>query len=233
MNGIIIFKLLIIIHIFTSCHSNQKRDTDSIIEKNHDSNIEANSAKLLECKNLDTIIVHDKFVYQLLKTNLGDYELSWGKTDNMRVYPERFECWKNLDNEICDFTPKLERMTNDEIIIKVTTSTPSVQNCSPIEYKMILLPRSVKEKPYEIEFYLMTEKNYVVFSNGYDTLSVLNIKTKRSQSFELKPKPYFEFKTINSSIGSIKIINGELHFKYFIGTYEDYKYTKRSVKLNI
>ena len=77
------------------------------------------------------------------------------------------------------------------------------------------------------------ENNYIVYSNSYDTIAVMNLKTKKSQSFELNPKPYFEFKTIDYSLDSIQVINKKLKFKYLVGTHENYGYTKREMKLKI
>ena len=124
-------------------------------------------------------------------------------------------------------------ITEEKIIVKVPTATPSAGNCRPIEFKMIYLPVDQNEKPFEKECYFQIEKNYIVYSNCFDTIFVMNLQTKKEQFIELKPKPYFEFKTIESSVNSIKIEQKELRFRYLIGTHENYNYTERKMKLKI
>lgn len=186
-----------------------------------------------DCGIKDTLIKFGHLEYQIQKIDGENYEISWGDKEVKRKYPEKFQCWKTEEGDVCDFTPKIDLITEKEIVLRVTTSTPSTGNCSPIEYKMIYLPRSIDEDAFEIEYYLKTENNYTVYSNGLDTISVMNLETKENQSFALAPAPYFEFKTIDSSIDSINISNKELQFRYLIGTHEDYKYTSRKVRLEI
>ena len=226
-------KLTIILFLISaSCQFNKEHTKHESENVNREPNEITKEVITLECEYNDTIIAIDDFQYELRKVNTRDYEIYWGNINEKRKYSKSFECWKTSD-DICDFTPKVDTITEDGVILRVMTETPSTGNCSPIEYKMIYLPRDKTQTPFEIEYYLKFENNYIVYSNSYDTISVMNLKTKKNQSFELNPKPYFEFKTIDNSLDSIHVVNKKLMFKYLIGNHEDYGYTKREMKLKI
>jgi len=226
--------LIGLILVVVSCQV-KKENTNPKLQniENVNSKTKYQDTVILDCNIKDTLKNFGEFEYRLRKTGIREYKIMWGNIIQRRTYKSTFECWKTPDNDICDFTPKLERMTEEEVILRVTTSTPSTGNCSPIEYKMIYLPSNPKKEPFEIEYYLTTINNYVVYSNSYDTIKVMNLRTKRVQSIALNPKPYFEFKTIDSSVDSVRIVDGKLFFKYFIGTHDNYEYSKRQMKLNI
>lgn len=230
----IIINLLFLFLVIASCQANKENESNQVGKREIKDSAEVfQTNDLLDCEIKDTLIKRGKFEYQLKKIGKIDYKIFWGEKDEKKKYLEAFSCWKTKDDWTCDFTPKVELMTNEEVLLKVTTSTPSAGNCSPIEYKMIYLPRDKKQTPFEIEYYLKTENNYIVYSNSFDTIFVMNLKTKENQSFELNPKPYFEFKTIDNSLDSIQVKNKKLKFKYLIGTDKDHGYTKRELKLKI
>lgn len=225
-------KLLLLILVIASCQlSNEREPKQEEINFTEESNEPSFSEVPMQCTNKNTLITQGNFTYQLIQNSKMAYEVHWGEKEKVRKYPENFKCWKTIDNETCDHTPKIELMTNEEILLKVPTSTSSAGNCSPIEYKLIYLPKDKNKKPFEIAHYLDTRNNYIVYTNSLDSISVMNIETKMEQSFGLKPKPYFEFKTIDYSIDSIQIENNFLVFKYLIGTDNDYGYTKRKFKI--
>ncbi|MBP6456947.1 MAG: hypothetical protein KA275_09505 [Chitinophagaceae bacterium] len=227
-------KLLLMLLVITSCQLKRDNSLNNVLENVIiDSNTVSQDVEPLGCDLVDTLSIVGDFEYQLRKINQREYQINWGDKNYKRKYHETFGCWQSTDKEICDFTPKVDTMTDNEIILRVTTSTPSVSNCSPIEYKMIYLPNNKKEEPFEIEFYQKTIGRYVIFSNSLDTISVMNLETKKIQSMELNPKPYFEFKTIDSSLDGIRIDGKVLKFRYFIGTHEQYNYTDRRMSLKI
>ncbi len=225
-------KVLLIFLVIASCQTKKENNSNQVVEKDViETDTENQEIIFLDCEIKDTLITVGDFEYRIEKDDKKNYEISWGDKESKRKYPAKFSCWETKEQGLCNFTPKIDLMTENEIILRVTTSTPSAGNCSPIEYKMIYLPRDEKEKSFEIEYYLKTENNYIVYSNSFDTISIMNLETKKNQSFELNPKPYFEFKTIDNSLDSIQVENKKLKFKYLIGTHEDYGYTKREMKL--
>ena len=113
---------------------------------------------IMECEHKDTTISIGDFEYDLRKVNKREYELYWGNAKEKRKYKETFQCWRTND-DTCDFTPKVDTITKDGVLLKVTTATPSTGNCSPIEYKMIFLPKDKTQPPFELEYYLKFENN--------------------------------------------------------------------------
>lgn len=188
--------------------------------------------KTLNCVIQDTLLFENNH-YVVLSTNKNDkYQLKWGNLNFSKIYPSLFSCWINSDNDTCNFLPRIETFTNDYTILKVPFSTSNATNCSSIiEWKMIYLPTNGKKNTFELENYLKVQDEYILYSNGLDTINVMNINTEKLSSYQLKPKPYIEFKTIERSIGDIKIRNDNLVIKYLVGNHEKYDYIEKELQL--
>ncbi|MFK7773811.1 MAG: hypothetical protein AB8F94_16795 [Saprospiraceae bacterium] len=224
--------ILLVVSTFVSCATENK------VEQNNSENVveekkENPTSSFVECDLRDTTIKGKNWEYNFKKVDEFEYEISWGNDDLKKIYPEKFWCSFKEIIGVCDFTPKFEIATENHLVLKVATSTPSAGNCSPIEYKIICLPLSEKEDPFEVKYFLKAEKKYVVYSNSIDSIFVMNLNTKRNQSIPLIPKPYFIFKTIDYSMDSIQIIGKELYFEYLTGTHEENDYHKKMIRLRI
>ena len=104
--------------VITSCQLKRDNSLNNVLENVIiDSNTVSQDVEPLGCDLVDTLSIVGDFEYQLRKINQREYQINWGDKNYKRKYHETFGCWQSTDKEICDFTPKVDTMTDNEIIL--------------------------------------------------------------------------------------------------------------------
>jgi len=95
-------------------------------------------------------------------------------------------------------------------------STSSGGNPAPIDFSVMVLPKNITDSIYEKEMYIDHAGDYIIYLTGAsaDSLSVLNLETKKIQICALNPQPLIFAKSPTFIIQKTKIKNKVLHVEY-------------------
>lgn len=128
---------------------------------------------------------------RVMYTILGDaVQLSWGDETYTRSYDSLFTC-QNSRYGRWDFIPKFLSETKHYLVFKELLSTSGGANPAPIDFSVIVFPKSMKDSVYQKDMYIDQHGDYLIYIANWtaDSLAVLNIESKKTQICRLSPDP--------------------------------------------
>ncbi len=232
--------LILLLFIF-ACQSSQKNKVDTknkeIVELDsiQTDSISTKNEIAKECIQKDTITAMGTSIKY--STENGYFRITWSDSSYSRSLDSLYNCFFDEGTGTWDFVPKYIHETKNTVVLQNILFTSSGGNPAPLEYYVIVLPKNEKDTTSEIELFIMTEGNYLVYGNAYmEDIRILNLETKEEQIIKLSPK-ILQIRSPTMAIQKTKIAKNTFYIEYEalkkVG--EDYKeiIVKKSFKIKI
>lgn len=182
-----ISSLIFCIILFYGCGRQEHKDTS--VSTIADALKTGAPSMTIECIQRDTITGMGTRIHYINYN--GKYQVSWGDNSYNRVYDSLYTCYHDDRTGLWDFVPKLNSETKNNLIFTNILWTSSGGNPAPLEFCAIICPKNVKDSIFEKEFFIDCKGDYLIhgdFEN--ENIHLINIETKKNQTFILNPKPY-------------------------------------------
>jgi len=185
-----------------------------------------------ECAQKDTITPFGTKIYYLQQD--GKFKISWENNNQKRVYDSIYSCNYDKETGLWDFVPKFNSETKNNLVFTKILFTSSGANPAPLEHSAIILPKNKSDLPYELDFFIAKENDYLVYGDdGSNTIHIINLETKKVQDEILYPQPAIS-RSPTMSIRETKFNKNYLIIKYEgVDENFDTKTIKTKIKLKI
>lgn len=221
-------KVIILFILFYSCNKIENKQNAPKSDL-----VETDTIKFdTECVQKDIITPLGTKIWYLRQND--KFKITWGDNNNKRVYDSLYSCDYDKETGLWDFVPKFNSETKNNLVLTNTLYTSSGANPAPLEYLAIILPKNKKDLPYEIEYFITKEKDYLVYGDDEsNTIHLINLETKKSQNEILYPPPAIS-RSPTMSIQETKFDKNSLFLKYEgVDENGDVKIIKTKIKLEI
>jgi len=203
--------LLFILALFTFGCRNHEAAKNNIKEANQAFD---KQSKMEQCYPKNIFTKDNFFVkYHPINQDSEQFTLSWGNQHFERPYKDTFTC-NFSDQQECGEFPHVEYVDEAYIYLIQAGDRYSANDCAPISFQQIILPKNNIDSTSTVHMYIKTEAGFAISSNGYDKIILTNHLNKSKQEFELVPPPSIGFKTVLTSIHSIVIDQNKLNVIY-------------------
>lgn len=181
-----ITNIIFCILIFNSCGIQEGNEKSNLSSKD---NVNADTTSIdVNCIQRDTITKMGTKIHYINRN--GKFQISWGDNTYNRVYDSLFTCDFDTSTGLWNFVPKLFSETKNNLIFTNILSTSSGGNPAPLEYNAIILPKNKKDSIFNKDFFINCYGVYLIYGDfEYENIHLINIETKKNQTFKLKPKP--------------------------------------------
>ena len=142
------------------------------------------------------------------------FRIIWSDSSYERSLDSLFHCDFDERTGTWDFVPKYIHETKNTVVLQNTLFTSSGANPAPLEYYVLILPKNKKDTISEIELFIMTEGNYLVYGNAYmENIRILNLETKKEQTIKLSPK-ILHIRSPTMAIQKTRMVKNTFYIEY-------------------
>lgn len=186
--------LIILILITFSCQTSQNKVDNEKKEVVQLDSIQTDSIPILkelaeQCIQKDTITAMGTSIDYFYENENEGFRITWADNSYKRSSDSLYNCFFDEGTGTWDFVPKYIHETKNTVVLQNILFTSSGANPAPLEYYVIVLPKNEKDTISEIELFIMTEGNYLVYGDAYmEDVHILNLETKKEQTVKLSPK---------------------------------------------
>jgi hypothetical protein len=222
------FKVIMVFLLFCSCVKADRKQDIPKDELKETAAIKIDS----QCVQKDIITPLGTKICYLNQD--GKFKVSWENADYKRVYDSVYSCYYDKETGYWDFVPKFNSETKNTLVLTKVLYTSSGANPAPLEYSVLVLPKNKTDLPFERDFFITQEKDYLVYGDGKsNAIHLLNLETGKSQDEILYPSPVLS-RSPTMSIHETKINKNSLFIKYeSIDENDDIKIIAVEIKLKI